>query len=206
MSDAPAISCADYIESFAASPLGHFGDWAPWELTHSAENIVRAMIGKCGSEYYHRDGLAVHARARIEAGANIKPPAIIGPDCFIASTALVRGGCWLDRGVIIGPAAELKSSFVFAGAKLAHLNFVGDSVLGADVNIEAGAMLANYRNERPDKRIRIRFGGALIDTGIEKFGALIGDHARIGANAVIAPGAIVPNGVVVPRLALVDQG
>lgn len=83
---------------------------------------------------------------------------------------------------------------------------MGDSVLGADVNVEAGAMIANYRNERADKRIRIRTEGGEIDTGVEKFGALIGDHARIGANAVIAPGALIPRGAIVPRLGLVDMG
>ena len=113
----------------------------------------------------------------------------------------MRGGCWLDARCIIGPAAELKTSFVFAGSKLAHLNFVGDSVLGADVNIEAGAMIANYRNERANKRIRI----GEIDTSVEKFGALLGDYCRIGANAVIAPGALLPAGSIVSRLSLVDQ-
>jgi acetyltransferase-like isoleucine patch superfamily enzyme len=73
------------------------------------------------------------------------------------------------------------------------------------VNVEAGAMIANYRNERADKRIRIRVEGQEIDTGVDKFGALIGDHARIGANAVIAPGAILRPGAIVKRLSLVDQ-
>ena len=81
----------------------------------------------------------------------------------------------------------------------------GDSILGADVNCEAGAVIANFRNERGDRRIRIRHGDEVIDTGTERFGALVGDGARIGANAVIAPGAILAHGTVVGRLALVDQ-
>jgi UDP-N-acetylglucosamine diphosphorylase / glucose-1-phosphate thymidylyltransferase / UDP-N-acetylgalactosamine diphosphorylase / glucosamine-1-phosphate N-acetyltransferase / galactosamine-1-phosphate N-acetyltransferase len=73
------------------------------------------------------------------------------------------------------------------------------------VNLEAGSILANFRNERPDKEIRVRIGTELQATGVEKFGALVGDGARIGANAVIAPGALIRPGQVVPRLSLLDQ-
>jgi len=110
---------------------------------------------------------------------------------------------WSDYIASFG--AELKSSFVFAGSKLAHFNFVGDSVLGAQVNLEAGSIVANYRNERDDKEIRVRIGAALQSTGVQKFGALIGDRARLGANAVAAPGTLLLPGTVVRRLQLVDH-
>ena len=103
------------------------------------------------------------------------------------------------------PGAELKSSFVFSGTKLAHFNFVGDSILGEDVNLEAGSIICNYRNERDDKCIRVRLGSGLLDTGCTKFGALVGDHVRIGANAVIAPGALLKPGSVVHRASLLDD-
>lgn len=200
-----SIRLRDYIATAAQSPLAAYLDYAPWTLTSNAAEIVRQIITTCDDGYAIEGDVAIHASATIEAGAAIKGPAIIGPDCFIASTALVRGGCWLDRSCIIGPAAELKTSFVFAGSKLAHLNFVGDTILGADVNIEAGAMIANYRNERADKNIRIAHANGVIDTDVEKFGAIIGDGARIGANAVIAPGALLAPRTIVARLALVDQ-
>ena len=94
---------------------------------------------------------------------------------------------------------------MFKGAKLAHLNFVGDTILGARVNVEAGAIIANYRNELDDKTIRFRFEGRVVETGVEKFGALVGDDARIGANAVVAPGAVLTPGSKIARLSLVDQ-
>jgi bifunctional N-acetylglucosamine-1-phosphate-uridyltransferase/glucosamine-1-phosphate-acetyltransferase GlmU-like protein len=94
---------------------------------------------------------------------------------------------------------------VFRGSKLAHFNFVGDSILGADVNLEAGSIVANFRNEAVDSEIRVRGGPGLVRTGARKFGALIGDRARIGANAVLAPGALIEPGQVVARLMLVDQ-
>jgi bifunctional N-acetylglucosamine-1-phosphate-uridyltransferase/glucosamine-1-phosphate-acetyltransferase GlmU-like protein len=88
---------------------------------------------------------------------------------------------------------------------LAHFNFVGDSILGADVNLEAGSIICNYRNERADKEILVRIGKALRKTGCQKFGAVVGDHSRIGANAVVAPGALLAAGSVVPRASLRDQ-
>ena len=135
----------------------------------------------------------------------LKPPIIVGPNCLVAAGAYLRGGVFLDENCIVGPGSELKTSFMFGGSKLAHLNFVGDSILGGDVNVEAGAMLANYRNECEDKSIRFQRGDVLVETGVTKFGALVGDGSRIGANAVIAPGAILEPATKVPRLALVDQ-
>lgn len=149
--------------------------------------------------------MAVHESATVEHGAIIKGPAIVGVNCFVAGTAYLRGGVFLDENCTIGPGAELKTSAMFKGAKLAHLNFVGDSILGADVNVEAGAIIANYRNELDDKEIKLTWHGELLRTGCFKFGALVGDGARIGANAVIAPGAILEKECVVPRLGLIDQ-
>lgn len=200
-----SVRLRDYIASAAQSPLAVYLDYAPWALTSNAADIVRQLLATCGDGYATNGDIAIHSSATIELGAAIKGPAVIGPECFIASTALVRGGCWLERGCILGPAAELKTSFVFAGSKLAHLNFVGDTILGGDVNIEAGAMIANYRNERADKRIRIARANGAIDTGVEKFGAIVGDGSRIGANAVIAPGALLAPRTIVARLSLVDQ-
>ncbi|RYE97849.1 MAG: transferase [Oxalobacteraceae bacterium] len=144
-------------------------------------------------------------RVWIEAGVVLKGAGIIGPRCYVAAGAYLRGGVLLVEDCIIGPSSELKSSVILSGSKLAHLNFVGDSIIGSDVNIEAGAMVANYRNELEDKEIRIEHEDKIIYTGVIKFGALIGDRTRIGANAVIAPGAILAPGTRVGRLELVDQ-
>lgn len=198
------VNLHDFIPSAAEGPFASLLAMAPWEITARAKAIVSRATGGL-SGYDVVDGVAIHRRATVEKGAVIKGPAIIGPDSFVAATAYLRDGVFLDDGCIVGPACELKSVFMLKGAKAAHLSFIGDSILGAGANIEAGAMIANYRNERAEKRIRILLGDAAIDTGVEKFGALIGDRARIGANAVIAPGALIPAGAVVPRLALVDQ-
>lgn len=194
-----------HIASFESSALRLHGSIAAWELTTHSRTIVEGLLASLDSEYRIEGGIAVHQSARIEPGAVLKGPAIIGPDCFVAAGAYVRDGCWLEIRCILGPGAELKSSFLFDGVKLAHFNFVGDSVLGASCNLEAGAIIANYRNERDDPMITIRFNDERIPTGLQKFGALLGDGVRVGANAVIAPGTVLAARTIVPRLGLVDQ-
>lgn len=195
------MSYFDEIDGWQASPFGGL-DLPPWIITQSLVKVVAIIVENLPHAFeMTAPGVAVHRSSEVETGALIKPPAVIGPACFIASGSLLRGGVWLDSKVIVGPGAELKTSIVFAGSKLAHFNFVGDSILGSDVNLEAGSIIANYRNEQADPQIMI----AGVPTGVTKFGALVGDGCRIGANAVVAPGALIPARTIIPRLGLVDQ-
>jgi NDP-sugar pyrophosphorylase family protein len=193
-----------FVERWRGSPFGAAGA-APWHVTAQAEPLIRAVLARLAPGYAIRGDVAVHGSAAIEDGAVVKGPAIVGPGCLVAAGAYLRGGVWLEEACIVGPGAELKASFMFRGAALAHFNFVGDSILGAYVNLEAGAVLANHRNERADKTIRIRHEGRILETGADRFGALVGDGVRIGANAVIAPGALLAPSSVIGRLAHVDQ-
>lgn len=199
-----SVEIAAFVARWAASPFGGL-ETAPWLVTQGAEGHVAAAIAGLTADYVVNGGVALHRSAVVELGAVVKAPAIIGPRCLVAAGAYLRGGVFLEEDCIVGPNVELKSSFMFKGAKLAHLNFVGDSILGASVNIEAGAAIANYRNELEEKAIRIAWRDGTLETGVEKFGALLGDETRVGANAVIAPGAILERQARVPRLALVDQ-
>jgi len=196
---------AAFVKGFAQSALVPFSHLPPWQITTGSEDHVALLLGALGPEYRRDGNVAVHESARVEDGAVLKGPLIIGPNCFIAAGAYLRGGCWLEADNIIGPSCELKSSFLFRGTKLAHFNFVGDSIIGAACNIEAGALVANYRNEQADPKIVIWHKGVLVETHATKFGMLAGDGVKIGANAVIAPGAIFDPATIIPRLALVDQ-
>jgi len=194
-----------HIAGFRSSPLGEFSGRMPWELTSGAIAVVERLLQGLREGYDVTGGVAIHRTSNVETGAVIKGPAIIGPDCFIAAGAYVRGGCWLEANCILGPGAELKSSFVFRGSKLAHFNFVGDCILGSGVNLEAGSIIANYRNEWASPAISFFHEGKRLDADVDKFGALIGDRTRIGANAVIAPGAILAPATIVKRSSLIDQ-
>jgi len=202
-----ALRIQDYIASFRErfpflDPMVE-----PWKLTTDVPGFIERFTTSLDASAFHKSaGVLVHNDATIEPGAIIKPPAIISAACFVASTAYLRGGVFLDRGVTIGPACEVKSTIVLDSSRLAHLCFVGDSLIGSDVNLEAGVVVANHWNERAEQAITVRVGGQAIQTGVVKFGALIGDYSRVGANAVLSPGTVLAPRTVVARLGLVDQG
>lgn len=200
------VRLGDYIAGVSTSPLVRFVERSPWALVAEAPEVVRALLRTLSAADFVVNGdIALHRSATVEAGAVLKGPLIIGARCFIATGAYLRGGNWLDADCLVGPGAEVKTSFLFARTKIAHFNFVGESVLGVGVNMEAGSIICNYRNERPGTNVRVRVEGVLHDTGVHKFGALVGDGCRIGANAVVAPGAILRAGQVVQRTSLLDQ-
>jgi len=180
-------------------------DAAPWNVVADLPQIIGVALDSLGSAYHWHGDIAVHRSATVEAGATLKGPAIIGPGCLVASGAYLRGGVWLLDKCTIGPGAEVKTSLIFPGSALAHFNFVGDSILGSGVNLEAGSIIANHRNELDGDTMRIVVGEQVVETGVTKFGALVGDGARIGANAVVAPGALLARGAIVARLGLIDQ-
>ena len=202
----PILLLRDFVATFEASRLAPWAALAPWELTAQSETVVRKLLTTLAStEFSVSSEVAVHRTATVESGAILKGPLILGPHCFVAAGAYLRGGNWVADRCTFGPGAELKSSFVFQGTKLAHFNFVGDSVLGAGVNLEAGSIICNYRNERASKEILVRVGAQLHHTGSQKFGAIVGDHCRIGANAVLAPGAALQPQTIVLRASLRDE-
>jgi len=179
--------------------------WQAWDITRELPTLLNACQSALGTDYTITEGIAIHRTATIEQGVVLKSPAIIGPGCFIGAHAYLRGGVFLGEGTTIGPGGEIKSSVILNRSATAHFNFVGDSVIGSDVNLEAGAVIANHYNERDDKRIAVRYDNRLLPTGTEKFGALIGDGSRIGANAVLSPGTILGRNSVVKRLELIEQ-
>lgn len=180
---------------------------APWDIIQNLESTVWELLDTLPEEYDISGGIAIHASAIVDPSTLIKEPAIIGKDCFIGPHGLIRGGVIMAEKSSIGANCEVKRTVVGAKSHLGHFNFIGDSIVGASVNVEAGAVIANHFNERrpKDQNIRVRIDNAVIETGLTRFGAVIGDHVKIGANAVLTPGTILPPHTIVGRLELVDQ-
>lgn len=193
---------SEYIQSFD-DYLPSLNFVEPWELVGQVPSLVEKLISKLPSEYVIHNGVAVHSTAKLEEHAVLKAPIIIGPNCFVAAHAYLRGGVYLIGNNSVGPGCEIKSSILFPFTSLAHFNFVGDSILGSDVNMEAGAIIANHYNERTSKMISVKIGDREIRTGVEKFGALVGDGCKVGANAVLSPGTILGKSTIVGRLELI---
>ena len=182
-----------------------FDGLEPWEITSALSARLENQINQLGGDFVVQNGVAVHKTATVEEGAVLKPPIVVHSNCFVGAHAYLRGGVLLMSGVTIGPSVEIKSSLFFPESSAAHFNFVGDSIVGARVNIEAGAIFANHHNDRADKTISIMLDEQLFPTKVQKFGALVGDDASIGANAVLNPGTILKPRTVVDRLAHINQ-
>jgi len=177
----------------------------PWEITESANKIIDNIISNLKSDDYNISGsVAIHKTAKIENGVIIKDNVVIEKGCFVGAGAYLRGGVYLAEEVHIGPNCEIKSSFIFKKSRIAHLNYVGNSIIGEDVNFEAGSITANYFNEI-EKDIDLLIDGKIIKTGVKKFGTLAGDGSRIGANAVLDPGSVLVPRKIIGRLEHYEQ-
>lgn len=137
----------------------------------------------------------------IEPGAYIQGPCIIGRDCQIRSGAYIRGNVLIADQCVVGHSTEVKHSIFLSQAKASHFNYVGDSILGVDVNLGAGVKCANYRLDQ--QCVIAYFDQQRIKTKLKKLGACIGDHSQIGCNTVINPGSCIGKNVIChPNLTL----
>jgi UDP-N-acetylglucosamine diphosphorylase / glucose-1-phosphate thymidylyltransferase / UDP-N-acetylgalactosamine diphosphorylase / glucosamine-1-phosphate N-acetyltransferase / galactosamine-1-phosphate N-acetyltransferase len=193
----------DFVAAFEQIFPDYLNEW-PWIMAANAKTIILKKIQQLSADFTIRNDMAIHKTAVVEDHAVLKGPLIISKGCFVAAHTYLRQGVYLGDHVTIGPGCELKSSFIFSETSLAHFNFVGDSILGSRVNMEAGAVIANHFNERTEKEITITLPREQIPTGKEKFGALVGDHSKIGANAVLSPGSILLPESIVGRLKLIE--
>jgi len=126
----------------------------------------------------------------VEPGALIRGPTIIGRNCQIRQNAYIRGAVIVGDDCVVGHSTEVKNSVLFNRSHAPHFNYVGDSILGNDANLGAGTKLSNYKIAL-DKTIKIKAAGRTFDTGLIKFGAILGDSVQTGCNAVLNPGTVV---------------
>jgi len=131
----------------------------------------------------------------VEDGAMIKGPAIIGRNCEIRHNAYIREQVIIGDHCIIGNSCELKNSLLFNHAVVPHFNYVGDSILGHKAHLGAGVKISNFKVLAGN--VTVEVNGKKLDTGLRKFGALLGDHADVGCNAVLNPGSIIGRGSVI---------
>ncbi|NIA09171.1 MAG: hypothetical protein GWP10_05360 [Nitrospiraceae bacterium] len=140
----------------------------------------------------------------IEPGAMIKGPCIIGDHTEVRQAAYIRGDCLIGKRCVVGHATEVKHSVFLDGAKAGHFAYIGDSLLGMDVNLGAGTKLANLCFVPGN--VSIKIGGKLINTGRRKFGAILGNNVQTGCNSVTNPGVLLGPGSLISPGATVMPG
>jgi NDP-sugar pyrophosphorylase family protein len=163
--------------------------------SYIAANLKQARHNQCAGGAFIGEKVFIGKDTVIEDGAMIKGPAIIGQGCQIRHNAYIRENVIIGDGCVVGNSSELKNSLLFNNAQAPHFNYVGDSILGHKAHLGAGVKISNYKLFPGN--IEVEVDGVPFDTGLRKFGALLGDGVEIGCNAVLNPGSILGRGAVV---------
>lgn len=161
----------------------------PWEILARLDIFLEGLSEQLEGSVHPTAVLSgpvyLAETASVGPHALIEGPVWIGPGAAVKHGAYLRGPIVLAPGAVVGPKSEVKRSLFLPGAKAAHLNYVGDSVLGAKANLGAGVKLANFKTFGDEIRV------GETPTGLRKFGAALGDEVSIGCNAVTAPGTVI---------------
>lgn len=141
------------------------------------------------------DRVVIGEGTEVEPGAMIKGPAIIGKNCRIRHNAYIREHVIIGDDCVIGNSSELKNALLFNGCQTPHFNYIGDSILGHKTHTGAGVICSNLKSLPGN--VTLLVDGQPLDTGLRKFGALIGDGAEVGCNSVLNPGSIIGRGAII---------
>jgi bifunctional UDP-N-acetylglucosamine pyrophosphorylase/glucosamine-1-phosphate N-acetyltransferase len=168
----------------------------PWELLRAnellLEEVERAVRGDVAAGAQLLGDVVVEAGATVRDGVTIDGPAVIHSGAEIGPNAYIRGATAIGPDVHIGHGVEVKNSIVMDGAAVPHVSYVGDSILGRDVNLGAGTQVANLRHDGNSVRMTVK--GDRVDTGRRKFGTVLGDRVKTGINTSLNAGVKVGTG------------
>ncbi len=190
----PSIELFFSLKRFAHRALWKNGapPWAPLSLlehyTKSATHSIMITIPS-GVFLERPELISIGPGTIIEPGVFIQGPCIIGAQCIIRHGAYLRGPLIIGDRCVVGHSAELKNSILLDSCNATHFVYVGDSIIGNRVNLAAGVKCANVRLDR--KKIAVQFEEQQIQTGLLKFGSIVGDRTQIGCNAVLNPGTLI---------------
>lgn len=153
------------------------------------KNLKPGLHNRCEGNAFVSDLVFIGEGTMLEDGVMIKGPAIIGKNCEIRHGAYIREHVIIGDNCVIGNSCEVKHSVIFNGCQVPHFNYVGDSILGYKAHMGAGSILSNVKSLPGN--VSVEIDGKKVDSGLRKFGALLGDRAEIGCNAVLNPGSII---------------
>ena len=168
----------------------HLPETSIWDILNpDNENSLKNQLIELVKD--EENQIFIHETANVSDDATIEGPAYIGSEVEIRPGAYIRPFSWICSKAVVGHCSEIKHSILLPEAKAPHFNYVGDSILGMEVNLGAGCKLSNLRND--GRHIIVKDGktGAKIeDSGLRKFGAILGERTQIGCNVVTNPGVI----------------
>lgn len=167
------------------------GKTYPWEVLPEIKDFI-LKLGKTldPEEYEYKEGdIWIAKSAKIAPTACINGPAIIGKDTEVRHCAFIRGNAIVGEGCVVGNSTELKNVVIFNCVQVPHYNYVGDAVLGYRSHMGAGSICSNVKSDK--QLVVVKDGEEKIETGLKKFGAMLGDHVEVGCGSVLNPGTVI---------------
>ena len=181
----------DLEQTIAAPYLRQFT--YPWEVLEEIKGIILHIGSQLGEDYTEiKRGVWVHETATVYSSAYLEAPCIIGPNSEVRHCAFIRGNALVGENCVVGNSTELKNVILFNNVQVPHYNYVGDSILGYKSHMGAGSVTSNVKSDKT--LVVVKNSGEQIETGLKKFGAMLGDFVEVGCNSVLNPGTVLGRG------------
>ncbi|MCI8411619.1 MAG: UDP-N-acetylglucosamine pyrophosphorylase [Clostridia bacterium] len=163
----------------------------PWEVLPKISEFIIKIGNTLSEDNYKKVGenVWIAKTAKVAPTAYINGPAIIGENAEVRHCAFIRGNAIVGEGAVVGNSTELKNVILFNKVQVPHYNYVGDSILGYKSHMGAGSITSNVKSDK--KLVVVKNGKEKIETGMKKFGAMIGDEVEVGCGSILNPGTII---------------
>ena len=163
----------------------------PWQALSKIKEFTLALGKKLDKEKFDEisPDVWVSKSAKVAPTAFIAPPCIIDEGAEVRHCAFIRGGVIVGKNSVVGNSTEMKNAIIFDNVQIPHFNYVGDSILGYKSHLGAGAVTSNVKSDKT--LVSIKNGDEKIETGLKKFGAMVGDYTEVGCNSVLCPGSVI---------------
>lgn len=179
--DPEHTAAAEYLNTFRY----------PWQALAGLKDFIVRLGKTLSAEEYSEvsPSVWVHKTAKIAPTAFIGSPCIVGENTEVRHCAFIRGSALIGKGCVVGNSTELKNVILSDGVQVPHYNYVGDSILGYKAHMGAGSITSNVKSDKTP--VTVKDGDERIETGLKKFGAMLGDFADVGCNSVLNPGTVI---------------
>lgn len=163
----------------------------PWEILSKLKSFIVELGATLDPERFEKRGedIWVAKSAKVFESAYIAGPCIIDEDAEVRHCAFIRGSAIIGKGSVVGNSTEVKNALIFDNVQIPHYNYVGDSVLGYRSHMGAGSITSNVKSDKT--LVKVTIDGQRVDTGLKKFGAMLGDFVEVGCGSVLNPGTVI---------------
>ena len=166
------------------------GKTYPWEVLPEIGDFITKLGETLSDEFNHpEENIWIHKSVKIAKTATLNGPLIIDADTEVRPGAFIRGNVLVGKNCVVGNSTELKNVVLFNTVQVPHYNYVGDSILGTHSHMGAGSITSNVKSDKT--LVVVKNDVEEIETGLKKFGAMIGDYVEVGCNSVLNPGTVI---------------